>query len=329
MPGRKSYGSQHQGEWVGLAELYDHHLTPEDPIWGDCSDAGGPSDLEVHVHRGLDVGILLQEGYELRYGDYAFTPRRGDVWLGGMWEPHSWRTTRAGARSVILCFLPEVLEEHIEPQLDLLGPFTLPASQRPRVVSEEARRSVLHIGWRLCEELRRLDRGWRTLVKVLLVELLVTLLREWEPAPCSQRSAAIRPNDLARIVPALALIHASPGGPVSPRAAAEACHLSLSGFHQAFRRTMGISYGRFGLRSRLAAAAHALLDADLPVQAIARRTGFVDASHLHRRFVAQYGCTPAEYRGRAAAPGSARGERGGADALAAAQAWRLASSYRP
>ena len=138
--------------------------------------------------------------------------------------------------------------------------------------------------------------GWKTMVKLHLVELLVTLLRDWKAPRSSQRGTALRSDDLARVVPAL--VHASAGDRVSARAAADACRLSLSGFHQAFRRTMGMSYGKFALRSRLALAAHALLDADLPVQAIAERTGFVDASHLHRQFVAHYRCTPADYRQR-------------------------------
>ncbi|MFB3883134.1 MAG: helix-turn-helix domain-containing protein [Armatimonadota bacterium] len=294
---RRSGKPRSQPDWVRMAELYDHHLTSAEPIWGDCGDAE-PSDLEVHVHRGLDVGILLREGYELRYGDYAFTPRRGDVWLGGMWEPHSWRVTRPGARSVILCFLPEVLEEHIEPELDLLRVFTLPASQRPRVTSAQMRREVLVIGRRMCQELRGMKRGWRAMIKLQLVELLVTLMRDWEFPRSLQRSGTLRSDELARIIPALALVHASAGGRVSARAAADACRLSVSGFQHSFQRTMGMSYGRFTLRSRLALVAHALLDADLPVQAIAERTGFVDASHLHRQFVAHYRCTPAEYRRR-------------------------------
>ena len=256
------------------------------------------------MHKGLDVGILLKGSYELQYGDYSFSPRPGDVWLGGMWEPHSWRITEPGSRSAIVCFLPELLDEHIEPELDLLSAFTVPASQRPRVTSAEMRREVFGIGRRMCQEINGMRPGWKTMVKLHLVELLVTLLREWQPPRSAQRGAAIRSDELARIVPALALIHASPGGRVSAGTAADACRLSLSGFHQAFRRTMGMSYGKFGLRSRLALAAHALVDADLPIQAVAERTGFVDASHLHRQFVAHYGCTPAEYRRRASAPRS-------------------------
>ena len=40
----------------------------------DCRDADEPSTLEVYVHNGRDVGILLRGGYELQYGDYSFTP---------------------------------------------------------------------------------------------------------------------------------------------------------------------------------------------------------------------------------------------------------------
>ena len=298
MPARRADRPRAQPDWVRLAELYDHRLTPESPLWVDCGDADAPSALEVHVHKGLDVGILLRGGYELQYGDYSFKPRRGDVWLGGMWEPHSWRVTEPGTRAAVVCFLPEVLEEHIEPGLDLLSIFTVPASERPRVTSAEMRREVLAIGRRLCQEIRAMNLGWSLMVKLHLVELLVTLLRDWKPPRSLQRGTMLRSDDLARIIPALALVHASAGGRVSARVAADACRLSLSGFQHAFRRTMGMSYGKFALRSRLALAAHALLDADLPVQAIAESTGFVDASHLHRQFVAHYRCTPAEYRRR-------------------------------
>jgi transcriptional regulator GlxA family with amidase domain len=42
-----------------------------------------------------------------------------------------------------------------------------------------------------------------------------------------------------------------------------------------------------------------LLTSNLPIEAIARKAGFVDASHFHRTFVKHYGCTPRTYRARA------------------------------
>ena len=281
-----------------MAQVWEHHLTPSNPIWVNDTPLSDPGPLQVHVHRGMDVGILLTGEYELQYGDYLFTPERGDVWLGGMWEPHSWRVTQAGTSSVQVCFLPEILEEQHEHGLDLLRMFTVPASQRPRVITENMRQQTLAAAARIQQEVQHKRLGWTMVIKMELVQLLVLLLREWQP-PSSSSGSIIKATDLARIVPALALAHDRTDGRVTPREAAAACNLSLRAFHEVFKRTMGLSYGKFCLRSRLAVAAQALLDTDLPVQAIADRTGFADGSHLHRAFTSHYGCTPSEYRRRA------------------------------
>jgi AraC-like DNA-binding protein len=291
--------SQRQPDWVRLAELYDHHLTTDSPMWVNEGAEPTVTPLQVHVHRGMDVGILLRGGYELQYGDYSFRPQRGDVWLGAMWEPHAWRVLEPDTQSAQVCFLPEVLDERLENDVDLLRIFTVPASNRPRVTSEEMRQEVLGIAEMLRREVAGKRPGWRSVARAGLIQLLILLYREWQEPASTLRTPGTSANDLARIAPALALAHAAADARVPPRAAAAACSLSLSAFHRIFRRTMGLSYGRFCLRSRLAQAAEALLGTDLPVQAVAERAGFTDASHLHRAFVAEYACTPAEYRHRA------------------------------
>jgi len=65
-----------------------------------------------------------------------------------------------------------------------------------------------------------------------------------------------------------------------------------------FRRAMGITFGQFGLRLRLALAAHRLLHSDSTVAAISEAIGFEDVSHLSRAFVRHHGCTPTQYRRR-------------------------------
>jgi len=298
----RSSRSRRRPDWVSLAELYDHHLTPANPMWVSEGSEPAVTPLQVHVHRGMDVGVLLGGKRELQYGDYWFVPERGDVWLGAMWEPHSWRVLEPNSLGVQLCFLPEVLDEPGDLNLDLLRVFAVPASQRPRVTSEQMRVKVLALAERMRAEVEAKEPGWRTVVRACLLELLVLLTRHWTPPEPARSSGATTANDLARILPALALAHRTPGARVTPREAADASGLSLSGFHHIFRRAMGLSYGQFCLRSRLAEAAQRLLGTGTPIQAVAEQTGFADASHLHRAFVAEYGCTPARYRQRAQAP---------------------------
>jgi AraC-like DNA-binding protein len=70
---------------------------------------------------------------------------------------------------------------------------------------------------------------------------------------------------------------------------------------------MGVSFQTFRRRARVAYAATMLITTNLPTEAIAERAAFSDASHLHRSFVQEYGCTPGQYRDQAQA-GARRGE---------------------
>ena len=65
---------------------------------------------------------------------------------------------------------------------------------------------------------------------------------------------------------------------------------------------MGVTFGQFALRSRLAEAAHALRAGEEPVKRIADRFGFRRQSHFTRAFKAHHKLTPGRYRANTAGP---------------------------
>lgn len=73
----------------------------------------------------------------------------------------------------------------------------------------------------------------------------------------------------------------------------------LSRFHlvRAFRRAFGIPPHAYQVQMRVARA-RSLLTEGLSPAATAAQIGFVDQSHLNRRFKQSLGVTPAQYRGR-------------------------------
>jgi AraC-like DNA-binding protein len=221
--------------------------------------------------------------------------RPGDVWLCAMWEPHGWAVTSADTREIILIFLPEFLGEQELNGLPWTSLFCAQPSDRPRAAGAATREAVLAIGGELWREIEERDRGWLSAVRLGLVRLFLAVSRHWRPPADGDR---VHPTTISRILPALDMIHRHPLTRVSVPEAAAACGLSRSQFDLLFRRSMGMSFARFGLRARLALVAGRLLTTELPAEVIASRSGFTDASHLHRAFLRHYGCTPATYRRR-------------------------------
>ena len=290
-----------QRDWVSPVRPGDSHVTADaaPAVRYDGPDHEAPR-LSFHMHEDLEIGICLVGETKRYVGGAGLVVRPGDIWLCGMWEPHAWLNAPS-FEGLHFYVPPQGLGESLERGAQWMRMFTTPVEERPRAATAEMRGTILALGREMMQECQARRTGWRDLGWAALVRLLVTLERGWSPPEGSPAPSPSRPADIARLLPALALTQASLGRAVSVAEAAAACGLSPSRFRTVFRHTMGISYGKYGVRARVASAASRLLAGNAPIEAVAHQTGFTDRSHLARMFVAFYGCTPAEFRRRNAA----------------------------
>lgn len=79
---------------------------------------------------------------------------------------------------------------------------------------------------------------------------------------------------------------------------AECCHCSRSSFEKKFRRSFGISPGKYLLNLRLSAAELMLRDTDDSCARIAEACGFANQFIFSRLFSQRYGIPPRDYRNR-------------------------------
>jgi transcriptional regulator GlxA family with amidase domain len=230
----------------------------------------------------------------------------GDLSLVPAWEPHGFRSVSRDATVLVIFFTPAFLGEEMLGELSWLGLFLTEARHRPRPTSEAMRRSVSQISAELVAEVERRgdtargpgDAAWVTAMRLGVLRLLFAVARDWAPPEGGGRHHG-HPSDLARVSPAVSFVQSRPGRRVRLEEAARVCALSPSRFGAIFRRGMGVSFGQFALRSRLAQAAQLMLSTEAPLEVVAEQTGFGGASHLHHAFTKCYGCTPAAYRKQA------------------------------
>jgi len=317
--GRRATDHGDNAEWLPAAQFYDHHLGSSQPVVLHGGEIEAQP-LQVHIHKGMDVGTVLSGAMDLIQGDFHQRFTTGDVWLTAMWEPHAWEVPRPNLCNVTFTFLPGVLENAVEKDLRLLDMFVAAPRERPQVRDDRLRSEVLEIGRSALREyevnpwsdgyVNSVMPGHTTMVVAHLLRLLVTLRRSWTPPAYLPRRSPHFADSVSRIMPALTLIHTNTHRRVRVSEAAEACSMSRAWFHRLFRETMGITFGKFCLRARLGVAARELLDTDVSVEAIALQSGFADASHLHHNFTRHYGLTPAAFRARARAISGAEGSDG-------------------
>jgi AraC-like DNA-binding protein len=254
--------------------------------------------VTADMHALFELGVMLSGVRESHSAEVMTELRAGDVWLSPGWEAHGWRYPELGTSDVVVMFRPDFLGEEQLGGLPWLSLFSAPPRDRPRVMSEAMRRRVIALAQELAFEVDTRPVGWIGGARQCVLRLLLTLRRGWQPPVRVAAQAAMAAPDLARIMPAIALVCSDPSHRVSVSEAARTCALSATQFRLTFRQTMAVTFGRFAARTRLAHAAHLLTDTDLTTLAVAELTGFTDASHLNRLFSRVHGCTAAGYRRR-------------------------------
>jgi len=281
-------------------ELLRHRITTEVeidyPLHVRILEHGDPTPLDMDAHQGLELNLVLEGRFERFFEDMVMVANPGDVSLVGPWEPHAWRVVKPGTTAVAFIFLAEVVGEGSLGDVPWLSMFTVPPPHRPRVTNQPLRQKMLAIGREMLEEGKVKRPGWLIAERLCLLQLLFALNREWEPPrlPTVQRQA--RAAHFHRLRPAVDLVHSNPLRHITQERAAAACGLHPSQFGRLFRDTVGMTFGKFRLRIRIAIVAHRLLSTDRSIETIAEETGFADGSHLHHAFLKYYGCTPGQFR---------------------------------
>ena len=282
-------------EWALRVGPPGFELSHTRPLFAAAYETPAEPSLQIDLHEGLEVGLVLAGQLEFQFEGMVMRLGPGEAWLCPVWEPHGWRNLNAGA-TVVLVFLPGFLGDEPFGAISWLEPFMVPPGDRHRATSAELRQTLLAVGSDLRHEISCRPRFWTEAVRLGVLRILLLLAREWQIPTRAHPRQAVRVGDLGQVTPALRLLRASLARPLSRLQAAQACGLSESRFSTLFRRALGMSFGLYRRRVKLASAAHLLLTTDLSLESTASETGFANASHLHRAFVKDYHCTPGEYR---------------------------------
>jgi len=276
--------------------IEEFNLTPTKPFHAGVVEHVFPAALATDIHQAFELGVVLSGTEERHYEGYVVTLGPGEIWLCSGWEPHGWRALTPRTQELVLQFLPEFLGEEAFDGVSWLTLFSSPPQHRPIVDTREMRGTMLSTAREIRREMSTRGRGWLASVRLHALRMLLDVSRNWQPAKSGGASSIVRTGSFSKIMPAVRLVHSHPTRRLSLDEAASTCGLSPSHFGHVFRRLMGLSFGKFCMRARLAFAARLLLSADESVEAIAERAGFSDASHFHHAFVQVYGAAPGRYR---------------------------------
>ncbi len=268
---------------------------PFDIAW--LARSGPETVLKGDVHYALQITVIIEGSAEVVFQNYSRICNPGEMWWTMCWEPHACRLL--GKHNFLISInlnMNTIGDCAPFAEADFLQPFSVPPAQRYSPATDGERCKVINTAKELFHWYSRKPpqwkyRSWLAIHQLLLDAIAVT-------GTDSQAGGNTSAKNFSRIKPALNRLHGTTGRLPSLEEAAKACSLSPSRFSAIFKNSMGISYGQFALRSRLAGAARDIAKSQYTMADIAARWGFCDASSFCNAFKKLYGCRPGEFPSR-------------------------------
>ena len=203
-------------------------------------------------------------------------------------EEHIARGAGTG-RMVVLCSRVTLSLRNTHGLIDLLrDPLDLDLHANPG--ARRAMEALLH-------EMGRPRMGRRAMVRVLLLQCMIDLLRAWLEAG-DVRLSWLRGLDDPGLWHSLHAMLDDPGAPHSLQSLAAAAGMSRSRFAERFQAAYGRPPMAFLRALRLSRAAKLLSAGRVPVKRVAQEVGFSSRSAFTRAFVGAWGASPRAFRGR-------------------------------
>lgn len=243
------------------------------------------------------------EPVELHAGDVVFLPRElGHGLADGPTTPlvpaGPHHVGGSGPESTMLCGAYLLDQTRLHPLLA-----ELPDVMRiPATAEHPALRGAIEL---LCRELRAAPApGAETATSALLDVLLLYILRAWyESRPENEATGwGVALRDPA-LMEALRGVHEHPAHPWTVQSLADRAGLSRAAFAQRFTATLGSPPLAYLTWWRMTTAARLLRDSDLPLRAVAERTGYTSEFAFAKAFKREFGTAPGRYRGGLQAAG--------------------------
>lgn len=247
-------------------------------------------------HYALQICIVMHGAAELMLEDFKNEYRAGELWWNMCWEPHAYRLS--GKRNFILAINIDVEQlGSCSPfgGCNWLVPFVSKPASRYYPANTNERRFIMELGRKLFHLYRTRESNWRISSWLLIHQLLIHAINRMDSTGIENKLENESINSFSRIRQALNRVWTSEARPPSLSEAAKLCSLSPSRFSELFRRTIGISYGKFATRVRMSNAAKDLMTGRFTLEEIALKWGFFDSAHFCHSFKKLYRISPSQF----------------------------------
>lgn len=247
----------------------------------------------THVHRDLEIGMVLEGAITLKIDRSSYLLEKGDVYLVNPMESHELASDGGDVLLLAIQLSPQ-LTDPIFPRVSSIrylgGPNLRECVPPYRCVILRA----------LCVELaysyleRRPNYEFKCFSLAAAVFHLLHTVLPWEVMSCEDYLPMKQRTD--RILSIADYIDQNFQRKLLLSEIAERENLSLAYLSHFFKNALGMTFQEYLNQKRFEYACHLLATTDRKILDISLSSGFSDVRYFNQAFQRQFGCTPRDYR---------------------------------
>ena len=246
--------------------------------------------IEKAFHEELEIKYYYDDNSALSVGSDIFLTKAGDVTIANPYEVHSNLYLNGNEGRYCLLII----------DLDFLAGYGRDIDLRHLLVEQGCRfsnhiKNDSRIGYIICrinDEMREMSAHYRTVVKGLVAELIVLLLRSYVSEEKNERTALIEDKKVKLIAPAISEIHLNFSQKLSIEELSDICNISKFHFCRVFKEVMGVTVVQYVNKYRIDVAEIMLKSGVDGISNVAWQCGFDDESYFYRCFKKLKGYPP-------------------------------------
>jgi AraC-like DNA-binding protein len=247
------------------------------------------------VHDCLEIGVLLKDELEYKFGDRTYQGRAGDVFLCRPFEPH-WSFALPGKtfEAILVLFHAPTLR-HLPDGSRLLFPFYAKHDLPPLIPAQTSfAKNIKLAAERAAEAQEKQTNSWMTRQFMYLIEILM----EIEQFTADFRSSEQGADPISTIAESVGFLLEHYRDAVNTETLINHSGMGKTSFFKEFRTLTGQTPNEFVNLLRVQNAMDLLRTTDHAMIEVAESSGFQSLSTFNKQFKRQVGTFPRDYRTR-------------------------------
>lgn len=247
---------------------------------------------EFHYHSDIEIFLTLSGSISVDTGKERHFFQTGDIFITNKYDMHGLSRTKENNVLLVIQFNPSIFSSYF----DRIARIRFTKNHLSRTEDCEYYRALKQSLTDMIRCYISKSNGYHLEMMSILNHMLYIMIHNDDYAELSEKDILSKKRNMGRLVSILDFIRLHYMDNITLSSIAERENLDMYYLSTFIKKHLGIPFQKYLNHLRTEKAAQLLRDTGLSHTDICMESGFSDYKYLNKAILAEYGCTPTEYR---------------------------------